>query len=135
MGYRIIGEAAMLAHFGFLCFLVVGGFLAWRWPNAAYIHIPVALYGLGIAVIGWDCPLTYVENWARRNAGQGELEPTGFIDHYLTDVVYPEGYYNYIRIAAGIIVVLSYVGAIWWRRRHALATDAEFPSNRRNVNL
>ncbi|QVQ53082.1 DUF2784 domain-containing protein [Spiractinospora alimapuensis] len=135
MGYRIIGEAAMAAHFGFLCFVVLGGFLAWRWPRTVFAHAPVALYGLGIALIGWDCPLTYVENWARRNAGQGELEPTGFIDHYLTGVVYPENYYVPLQFAAGVVVVFSYAGAVWWRRRHARATHAEFAANRRNVNL
>ncbi len=32
MGYRLLADAAMVAHFLFLAYLVMGGFMAWRWP-------------------------------------------------------------------------------------------------------
>lgn len=119
MGYRVIGETAMLLHFAFLLFVVFGGFLTWRWPRVAWVHIPVALYGLGIAVIGWECPLTYVENWGRERAGQAGVTEAGFIEHYLAGVIYPEGELRTIQAVAGVVVLVSYAGAVLWRRRLA----------------
>jgi hypothetical protein len=121
MGYRIIAEAAMLAHFFFLAFVAFGGFLAWIRPTLALLHIPVALYGLGIALIGWQCPLTHVENWGRVNAGQSPIASPGFTEHYLGGVLYPSGQLELAHTGAGVVVALSYGGALWWhlRRRRA----------------
>ncbi|WP_264674503.1 DUF2784 domain-containing protein [Thermobifida fusca] len=44
------------------------------WP-----HLAAAAYGLGTVVVGWPCPLTRLENWARSKAGQQGLDPGGFI--------------------------------------------------------
>lgn len=119
MGYRILAEGTMLLHFGFLVYVVAGGLLALRWPRSAWVHIPVALYALGIAVVHWRCPLTYVEDWARTEAyGQG-LTGTGFIDHYLSGVVYPAEYLVPIQTGVGVFVALTYVVVLvtYLRRR------------------
>ena len=89
MPYRLLADATVVAHAGFLAYLTVGGFLAWRWRALLWPHVATAVYGLGIVVIGWDCPLTHLENWARVRAGRETLPSSGFIDHYLTGVVYP----------------------------------------------
>lgn len=118
VGYRVLGEAAMLLHFAFLCYVVLGGFLAWHRPGTALVHIPAALYGLGISLVGWVCPLTYVEDWARERAGRAGLTEAGFIEHYLGGVVYPEGRLHTLQLAAGAVVAFSYAGAaVSWRRR------------------
>lgn len=86
VAYRLLADATMVVHAGFLVYLVVGGFLAWRWRWAIWPHVAAAAYGLGIVTVGWDCPLTHVENWARARAGLEMLPSSGFIDHYLTGV-------------------------------------------------
>ena len=40
---------------------------------------------------GWTCPLTPLENNLRQLAGE-QGHATGFIDHYLLPVVYPESW-------------------------------------------
>ena len=93
MAYRLIGEAAMVVHFLILVFMAVGGFLAWRWPRLIWAHLAVAAWGLVSVVTGVECPLTALEDWGRRNAGERGLRPTGgFIDHYIEGVVYPQEY-------------------------------------------
>ncbi|MFC7643392.1 DUF2784 domain-containing protein [Streptosporangium lutulentum] len=77
MGYRLIGEAAMVVHFLFLVFMAVGGFLAWRWPRLIWAHLAVAAWGLTSVVTGVECPLTVAEDWGRRNAGERGLPPAG----------------------------------------------------------
>jgi hypothetical protein len=119
MGYRVLAEATMVVHFGFLVYLVVGGFLAWRWPAAIWPHLAAATWGLTSTVFRWDCPLTAVEDWGRRRAGEAGLR-TGFIDTYLTGVVYPERYTTLIQVLAGIVVTASWAGAYAWRRRRQL---------------
>ncbi|GAB3696500.1 DUF2784 domain-containing protein [Nocardiopsis oceani] len=117
MVYRLIGEGAMILHMAFLIYVVIGGFIAWRWPRTFWIHFPVALYAFGITVIGWECPLTHVENWGRENAGQAGLPDVGFIDHYLTGVIYPAEHLLTIQILVGVAVILSWLGLLYRRRR------------------
>ncbi len=117
MFYSVLADAALLAHAAFLAYLVLGGFLAWRWPRTIWPHLGVVLWGLGSVVIGYDCPLTAVEDWARRGAGQSALSDGGFIDHYLTGVVYPEELLVAAQVCAFVVVVVSWLGLAWRSRQ------------------
>jgi hypothetical protein len=120
MAYRILADSAMVVHFAFLVYLVVGGFLAWRWPRTIWLHVFMAGWGFSTVLFGFDCPLTHLEDWARQSAGQLGLPPTGFIDHYLTGVVYPQEALGLVRMIAGLSVVVSWVGFVLLRRRRRL---------------
>ncbi|GAA1719047.1 DUF2784 domain-containing protein [Dietzia cercidiphylli] len=129
MGYRLVADAAMVLHAAFLVYMVVGGFLAWKWRWTFWPHLATAAYGLGIATVGWDCPLTYVENWGRARAGQETLPSTGFIDHYLTGVIYPAEHLLTAQLAVAAAVLVSWAGLAFlhWRARarsRALAPEA-----------
>lgn len=126
MIYRIIGDAAMLFHFAFILYIAIGGFIAWKWPRTIWAHLAVAIYGLSISIFAWTCPLTHIENWGRRNAGQAGLAEEGFIDHYLTGVIYPADNLREVQIGVGVIVVLSWTGlALLTRhRRNRQTTNA-----------
>lgn len=106
MIYRVIAEATMAVHFLFLVYVTLGGFLAWRWPWTIWLHLACVLWGFSTVLVGIDCPLTYVENWARLKAGQAGLS-TGFIDTYLEGVVYPEKYSVHLRFLVAIIVQIG----------------------------
>ena len=60
---------AVVVHFGFLCYLVVGGFLALRWRRTIWLHLVAALWGIAITTEHLDCPLTWLERWSRAKAG------------------------------------------------------------------
>ncbi|MFL1445431.1 DUF2784 domain-containing protein, partial [Nocardiopsis protaetiae] len=127
MIYRIIGDAAMLFHFTFILYIAIGGLLAWKWPRTIWAHLAVAVYGLSISIFAWTCPLTHVENWGRENAGQAGLAEAGFIDHYLTGVIYPADNLREVQAGVGVLVVLSWIGlavltAVRRRRARAAAT-------------
>ena len=117
MWFRLVADAAMVAHFAFLAYLVVGGFLAWRWPRTIWLHVATAMYGLFNATVGWPCPLTYVENWGRERAGDTTLPATGFIDHYIAGVVYPREHETVAQLLVATVVVISWVGFVVRRRR------------------
>ncbi|MGW4472076.1 DUF2784 domain-containing protein [Nonomuraea sp. NPDC004354] len=115
--YRLLADAAMTTHFLFLAYLAVGGFLAWRWPRSIWAHLAVAGWGVLSIITGVECPLTVAEDWGRRRAGMAGLPPSGFIDHYIEGVIYPEKYTNLVRLGVAVLVVISWVGYLW-RRRH-----------------
>ena len=124
MGYRVLAETTMVVHFAVLAYLLLGGFLVWRWVHAIWPHLAIAVWGLTSTVFVWKCPLTMLENWSRHKAGEAGLR-TGFIDTYLTGVVYPERYTTQIQIGIGVIVVGSWIGAfVMWRRRRPAVADS-----------
>ncbi|MDX2355912.1 DUF2784 domain-containing protein [Dietzia sp. PP-33] len=119
MGYRLIADIAMLLHAAFLVYLAVGGFLAWRWRWTFWPHLATAVYALAIAIVGWVCPLTHVENWGREHAGRETIPTSGFIDHYLTGVIYPEEHLLTAQLAVAAAVLVSWAGLalLSWRNR------------------
>ncbi len=75
MVYRTGADIVLVLHFLFVLFVVAGAFLLPRFPRIAYLHIPVALWGVFVEVSGRLCPLTILENHWRHSAGQ-EGHPT-----------------------------------------------------------
>ncbi len=115
MGHRLVADTAMVAHFLFLAYMVVGGLLAWRWPRTVGLHLATALYGLCNVLVGWPCPLTRLEDWGREGAGQATLPSTGFIDHYLAGVVYPTEHEVVAQVLVGVVVLTSWAGFVAMR--------------------
>lgn len=116
MGYQLLAELVMLLHFGFLAYVALGGFLAWRWPRAIVPHATAAVWGALSATVGVPCPLTGWENSARRLAGEQGL-PRGFIDTYLTGVVYPEEHLLTAQLLVAALVAVSWTGFALRMRR------------------
>ena len=133
MGYRILADITMIAHFLFLVYVVLGGFLAWRWPKSWFAHASVAVYGLVITVFGFVCPLTPLEDRWRRKAGQEGLEPTGFIDTYIDGVLYPEQHAATAQWAAAAVILISWIGALVLHRRRQAATRTRSRSGSRTT--
>ena len=107
---RLLADIVMATHFGYLAYLVVGGFLAWRWRRAIYPHLAAVAWALGIVLVGFPCPLTSIERRLRDEAGD-----FGFIDRYLEEVVYPEEFTTVLRLAVAVVVAIAYLG--WFQRR------------------
>ena len=97
-------------HFAFLVYLPCGGFLALRFRRSILAHLPAVLWGIASVAVGLWCPLTALEQWARSRAGMAPLDSAGFIDHYLTGVLYPEGATGHIQAAVLVSVLASWLG-------------------------
>jgi hypothetical protein len=109
--YQLLTTVVLALHFAYLGYVVVGGFLAWRWPRTIWLHLAATGWGLVIAVNpwGWQCPLTYAEHWSRQLAGQAGFD-TGFVDRYIEGVLYPAEYARLLQVLAGLLVVGSWIG-------------------------
>ena len=117
MAYQVLADVTMTVHFAFLAYVVAGGFAAWRWPRTIWPHLLAAGWGLSIVAFHLHCPLTWLEDWARRRAGGSGLDD-GFIETYLTGVVYPQRYVGLLRLLAAMAIAVSWAGALRSRRRH-----------------
>ncbi|KAE8763903.1 DUF2784 family protein [Georgenia thermotolerans] len=107
-----LADLTMAAHFGYLLYFLLGGFVAWRWPRSIVAHVIAIAWG-GLALLfRWDCPLTLLENDLRRRAGEPGLSPGGFIKTYLTGHLYPADRVALVRLGAAAVVLLSWVGFV-----------------------
>jgi len=121
MLYRLAADALVVLHGLWLAFTVLGALLALRWPRVMWVHLPIVAWGALVEFTGWVCPLTPWENRLRRLGGE-EGYTGGFIERYVTAVIYPEGLTKEIQIGLGAgVLVLNAVLYWWvWRRRRAL---------------
>jgi hypothetical protein len=101
----IAADLVVVLHLGFILYVVLGGTLTFRWPRAAWIHLPAAFWGAAIELMGWVCPLTPLEN--RLRAAGGEAGYTGgFVEHYLLPIIYPTGLTRRTQVALGVVVIV-----------------------------
>ncbi|MFL6143791.1 MAG: DUF2784 domain-containing protein [Labedaea sp.] len=115
-----LAGATVVVHFAALLYIGLGGFLAWRWPKAIFVHIFFAAWGVAINVVpGLRCPLTDLENHFRAEQGLGPL-PGGFNDYYIYGHLIPRPLLPVVTVGALVLLVVAYTGAILrWRRRRA----------------
>ena len=113
MLYGLLADLVLVTHLAFVGFVVFGGFLVLRWRRLAWIHVPVALWGAAIVVTGFACPLTPLENRLLRLGGRTGYQG-GFIEHYITAVLYPDGLTRQAQLVLGA-AVLALNLVVYWR--------------------
>jgi hypothetical protein len=118
----LAADVILVLHLAFVVFVVSGGLLSIRWPRAAWIHVPAALWGVAVEVFGWYCPLTPLETVLRERAGGAAYEGD-FIARYVLPVLYPDGLTRTAQIVLGVLALLLNLGVYtyaWHRRRSRL---------------
>lgn len=133
--YRHAADAVLMLHVGVVVFIVGGlvlvlwgGRAGWRWVRSLVfrmLHLAAIAYVAARSWFGVACPLTVLESWLRRQAGQGVYQ-RGFIEDWLQRGLYFD--------APAWVFVLVYsvfaglVAASWWwvppLRRGAPPTSA-----------
>jgi len=104
--YGFLADVVLVIHLGFVLFVVAGAFLILRWPRAAWVQLPAALWGVLVEWSGWQCPLTPLENWLRTQAGAAGY-PGGFVERYLLPVLYPASLTHTVQILLGATVLVA----------------------------
>lgn len=119
MGYRLLADAVLILHLGFIAFVGLGGLIVLRWPRIAWLHLPAVAWGAWIEFSGSICPLTPLEIGLRARGGEATYSG-GFIEHYVTALIYPEGLNRSQQVALGAFVLAlnaAVYGWLLWRRR------------------
>lgn len=105
MFYKFLADFIIVLHLTFILFVLFGALFVLQKPKLAWVHIPAAVWGMLISLVGWICPLTPLENYFRRIAGaQGYAG--SFIDHYIMPIIYPSGLTRELAIGMGVFVLL-----------------------------
>jgi hypothetical protein len=133
--YRILADAVVAVHVGYVAFVVIGQLLVWaglllrwRWvrnPVFRWVHLAMmAVVGLE-AVFDIVCPLTRLEATLRRWAGQAAAGES-FLGRLLHDLIFvdlPPAVISAIHISFALLVLATFVLAPPWswtaRRFHA----------------
>lgn len=113
MLHRLAADGIALIHFAFVLFVCLGALLVLRWRPLMWLQIPAALWGIWIEFSGGACPLTPVENSLRLRGGQAGYSG-GFVEHYLTAVLYPAGLSRPVQFILGTVVVLLNLVIYWY---------------------
>jgi len=141
--YRVLADAVLIVHFGFVAFVVVGlaviwlgGALKWPWVRNFWFRMAhLAAIGIVVAesVAGVICPLTTWEDHLRRLAGGGENYAGSFIQHWVHKVMFFEASESTFTTIY-IVFFSAVLGSFWavrprWPARKLTATaTAESPS-------
>lgn len=118
----LLADVVVFLHLAFVLLILLGGVLVLRWPWFAWVHLPLASWGVLVQSMSWTCPLTPLENWLRARAG-GTPYRTGFVEHYVIPVLYPAVVGPRLHLALGVLVLVAnglVYGAVVlraWRRR------------------
>ncbi|HVV21734.1 MAG TPA: DUF2784 domain-containing protein [Pseudonocardiaceae bacterium] len=123
---RVLDDVTVAVHYLVMAYIVFGGFLVWRWRWTLPFHVAIIIWAVISLIYPVVCPLTWLENYFRQHGGLPPLHG-GFIDTYITGVLYPANDVLLVQVIAGIIVVVSWVGIVLrsprWQQRHRGPVD------------
>jgi hypothetical protein len=109
MGYRLLADAVAGVHYAYLAYLLVGGFVAWRWPRTIAAHLFAAIWAVLIIATPVPCPLTAAQNAMRERGGEPPLRDT-FINTYIRGTFYPASHETQTRFVVAGVVAASWIG-------------------------
>ncbi len=127
MLWRLSADFVLVVHLAFVLFVLLGGLLVLRWPRLLWLHLAAIFWGALIEFAGFTCPLTPLEVALRELGGEAGYQG-GFIEHYLTAALYPEGLTREIQIVLGAGMLLlnaTIYGYVLVRRKRLRAQEGE----------
>lgn len=101
----LAADLILLLHFSFILFVIFGALLMLYRRWFIWFHVPIALWGATVNLMGWVCPLTPLENQYRAAAGQAGYEG-GFVQHYIQPLIYPENWTTNLGLVLGVSVLV-----------------------------
>lgn len=105
--YQLLADAVLAVHLAFIAFVLAGGLLAFWRPRIAWLHLPAAAWGALIEIMNWTCPLTPLENYFLKLAGDSAYQGD-FIARYLLPIIYPAGLTPVVQaFLGGFVIVLN----------------------------
>ncbi|NJN51536.1 MAG: DUF2784 domain-containing protein [Gammaproteobacteria bacterium] len=116
----LLADLVLVIHFALILFALFGALAVMRWGALIWLHLPYVAWSAAVNLIPMTCPLTPLENTLRHRAGEAGYEG-GFIDHYLTALIYPNAMDETTALVAGVSVIVWNVGLYAWivrSRRH-----------------
>ena len=108
MIHNILAGTVILLHFFWILFLIFGALLALKKPWIAWVHMGGLFFSLFLNLLGWYCPLTYLENYLHALHDVQSRYSGSFIVNYLEYLIYPDLPEQTIR-SVEVIFVSAYI--------------------------
>ena len=107
MIYRILADITIVMHLFWILFLILGFIFALKRSRITVIHGAGLLFVLILNLMGWYCPLTYLENYLHTLYDANTTYAGSFIRNYVEQLIYLRLPERHIR-NAGIVFVVFY---------------------------
>jgi Protein of Unknown function (DUF2784) len=114
--YRLLADMVVVVHLTFIAFVAVGSLMVWKWPRLLWPHAAVVAWAAAIVTVGFTCPLTPLEKHLRERANSSSFDG-GFVDHYISGVIYPGRFTALARLFVAALIVAGYAAFLVRNRR------------------
>ncbi|UCF73386.1 MAG: DUF2784 domain-containing protein [Deltaproteobacteria bacterium] len=118
MIYRFLADLTIVLHSVWILFLIFGFILALIRPKIAFLHVAGLLFAMFLNIMGWYCPLTYLENYLYSLDDSPSTYTGPFIMNYLNHLIYPDLPEKYIRIGDILFLCLYLIGYAYLAKRY-----------------
>jgi hypothetical protein len=108
-----IALTALLLHFLWVAWVVLGWVWTRRRALLRWFHIASLVYSILIELFRWPCPLTLVEVEYARRAGWATYQKP-FLVHYLEQILYPELPESVVIVGA-VVACAAILALYGWR--------------------
>jgi hypothetical protein len=104
-----LADGVVAIHYAFMVYLVVGGFIAWRWRKTLVLHVLAAIWAVLIVTTKVPCPLTALQNQFRERAGEQPLS-SSFINLYVRGTLFPSNEQTISQALLAVVIIASWIG-------------------------
>ena len=116
-----LATAVVLIHLTWIVLVLIGVFWTRGHPVWTTIHLVCLAWGIIVEVGPWPCPLTLLEDFLERRAGEQAIGGS-FILHWVQALIYPNAPYWLVGtvgvVACSLILaVYAWRAWVWWSKR------------------
>ncbi len=120
MTYRFLADFTIILHLVWILFLIFGFIFAVIKSKIAFLHVAGLLFALFLNIMGWYCPLTYLENYLYALHDSESTYTGPFIMDHLDHLIYPDLPEKYIRIGGILFVCLYVIGYAYLAKKYRI---------------
>lgn len=107
MLFKLLADTVVFIHFLWILFLIFGALAGKRVKLIRFLHVSGLGFAIFLQIMGWYCPLTYLEVWLRSMHDPSTTYIGSFIIHYVEKIVYIELSQGLIFVSTVILCVLN----------------------------
>jgi hypothetical protein len=120
---KTLATTVILVHLLWIVLVLVGVVWTRGRPVWTTIHLACLAWGIIVEVGPWPCPLTMLEDYLERRAGEQAIGGS-FILHWVQALIYPNAPYWLVATAgvtacSVILAIYAWRAWVWWSNRRA----------------
>ncbi|MBW1804547.1 MAG: DUF2784 domain-containing protein [Deltaproteobacteria bacterium] len=117
MACLILANLIIVLHFIWVFFILFGFIFALMRSKIAFLHLGGLIFSLILNLMGWYCPLTYLEHFLRTCNDTPVTTAAPFLLSVLNRLIYPDVPVFYIRIGGILFVLFNLVCYVYLLNR------------------